>query len=87
MKLQFFSAAEASLVFGFGDDAGALGAGFFAAAGLAGFLLSIVSLCPLALLALLMISLAPVIYSLVICKQLERRGEIGDDSARMQGER
>jgi uncharacterized membrane protein len=59
----------------------------FVAGGLVGLVFSIVGLFFWAILAILVGSLAPVVYSLVIYKQLERRGEIGDGLPREQGER
>jgi len=50
-------------------------------AGLLGLALSIGGLYLWAALALLAAGLAPVVYSLVYYKQLERRGELGDDLA------
>jgi uncharacterized membrane protein len=57
------------------------------AGGLVGLTLSIAGLYLWALAALLLPALASVIYSLVIYKQLERRGEIEDGLPRGQGER
>jgi uncharacterized membrane protein len=59
----------------------------FVAGGLVGLVFSIVGLFLWAILATLVGALAPVVYSLVIYKQLERRGEIDDGLPREQGER
>jgi len=59
----------------------------FVAGGLVGLVFSIVGLFSWAILATLVGALAPVVYSLVIYKQLERRGEIDDGLPREQGER
>jgi uncharacterized membrane protein len=56
------------------------------AAGLLGLALSIADLYLWAVLGLLVGGLAPVIYSLMIYKQLERRGELEDGVAGKQGE-
>jgi uncharacterized membrane protein len=48
----------------------------FVASGLVGLALSILGLFLWAILALLVGALAPVVYSLVYYKQLERRGEL-----------
>ncbi|MGO9777936.1 MAG: SdpI family protein [Terracidiphilus sp.] len=59
----------------------------FVAGGLVGLIFSILGLFLSAILATLVGALAPVVYSLVIYKQLERRGEIDDGLPREQGER
>jgi uncharacterized membrane protein len=59
----------------------------FVAGGLVGLVFSVVGLFLWAILATLVGALAPVVYSLVIYKQLERRGEIDDGLPREQGER
>jgi uncharacterized membrane protein len=59
----------------------------FVAGGLVGLVFSVVGLFLWAILATLVGALAPVVYSLVIYKQLERRGEIDDGLTREQGER
>jgi uncharacterized membrane protein len=58
----------------------------FVAGGLVGLVFSIVGLFLCAILISLAGALAPVVYSLVYYKQLERRGELGDDLPREQGE-
>jgi hypothetical protein len=55
------------------------------AGGLVGLVFSIVGLFLWAILATLVGGLAPVVYSLVIYKQLERRGEIDEGLPREQG--
>jgi uncharacterized membrane protein len=59
----------------------------FVAGGLVGLVFSIFGLFFAAILATLVGGLAPVVYSLVIYKQLERRGEIDDGLPREQEER
>lgn len=55
------------------------------AAGLIGLVLTIMGLYVAAIVALLIAGLAPVAYSLVFYKQLERRGELGNGEPREQG--
>jgi uncharacterized membrane protein len=58
----------------------------FVAGGLVGLEFSIFGFFFSAILVTMVGALAPVIYSLVIYKQLERRGEIDDGLPREQGE-
>jgi uncharacterized membrane protein len=56
----------------------------FIAGGLAGMALALLAQGIWSLCAILAGALAPVVYSLVYYKQLERRGEIGDVQPREQ---
>jgi uncharacterized membrane protein len=58
----------------------------FIAGGLAGIALAFLAQGIWPLCAILASALAPVVYSLVYYKQLEKRGEIGDGLSREQGE-